>query len=256
MGDNTQTIFVGSRFKNNFGTWATVIHYQGSNRITVKFEDEHEHEAVYVSSSLYSGSFRNPFDPIIYGVGYYGFGPEKPSVDGKANPLLGIWSGMMKRCYDNDETLRMRSYLKCHVNKEWHNFQNFAVWARSQIGFSLETRNLDKDILVKGNREYGPNTCCFVPSRINMLFVRATKVRGKLPVGLYFNKEKQKYQAQCNDENCKSTYLGRFDTATEAFCAYKIYKESVIEKVANQYKDVIDPRVYSALINYVVDLDD
>lgn len=256
MGDNTQTIFVGSRFKNNFGTWATVIEYNGSKRIKVKFEDEHAHEAVYVSSSLYSGSFRNPFDPIIYGIGYYGFGPEKSSINGKVNPLLGIWAGMLKRCYDNDESLRMRAYLKCFVHKEWHNFQNFATWARQQIGFDLETRNLDKDILVKGNREYGPTTCCFVPSRINMLFVRASTVRGELPIGLYFNKEKQKYQAQCNDENCKSTYLGRFDTIHEAFISYKIYKESVIKKVAEQYKEDIDPRVYTALYNYEVELED
>lgn len=256
MGDSTQTIFVGDRLKNNFGTWATVIEYNSSKRIKVRFEDAHGYEGVYISGSLKSGSFRNPYDPNIYGVGFYGVGKEPTSINGKTNPLLSMWSLMLKRCYANTGELEDRSYFDCSVVGEWHNFQNFASWAHMQVGFNLETRNLDKDILVKGNREYGPDTCCFVPSRINMLFVRATTVRGKLPVGLYFNKEKQKYQSQCNDENCKSTYLGRFETITEAFITYKIYKESVIKKVAEQYKEIIDPRVYTALLKYEVELDD
>lgn len=256
MGDNTQTIYVGDRFKNNFGTWAVVIAYNGSKRIKVRFEDDYGYEGIYISGSLKSGSFRNPYDPNIYGIGFYGCGDEPTFIDGKANHLLSIWSLMMKRCYANTGELDERSYSDCTVAVEWHNFQNFASWARKQIGFDLETRNLDKDILVKGNREYGPSTCCFVPSRVNMLFVRASTVRGELPIGLYFNKEKQKYQAQCNDENCKSTYLGRFETAHEAFESYKVYKEAVIKKVADQYKEIIDPRVYTALFNYEVELED
>ena len=34
-----------------------------------------------------------------------------------------------------------------------------------------EVMNLDKDILIKGNKLYSPNTCCFVPKRLNILFV-------------------------------------------------------------------------------------
>lgn len=256
MGDNTQTIFVGDRFKNNFGTWAVVVEYNGSKKIKMKFEDSYGYEAEYGGTAIKTGAFRNPYDPNIYGVGFYGVGPEITHTSGRNNPLVSVWSLMLKRCYANDRKLSTISYIGCTVAREWHNFQKFASWARQQVGFDLETRNLDKDILVKGNREYGPSNCCFVPSRINMLFVKASTVRGELPVGLYFNKEKQKYQAQCNDENCKSTYLGRFDTIDEAFSSYKIYKESVIKKVAYQYKEVIDPRVYSALIDYVVDLDD
>lgn len=256
MGDNTQTIFVGDRFKNNFGTWATVTEYNGSKRIKVRFEDEYAYEGIYISGSLKSGSFRNPYDPNIYGVGFYGHGSEVTWDKNRPNPLLSVWSLMLKRCYSNNNELSIQSYTDCTVSKEWHNFQTFAAWARQQIGFDLKTRNLDKDILVKGNREYGPETCCFVPARVNMLLVSAAVSRGECPVGVHFQEERNKYRVLCSDENSKVRFLGRFETAQEAFLIYKIYKESVIKKVAEQYKEVIDPRVYTALFNYEVELED
>lgn len=256
MGDNTQTIFVGDRFKNNFGTWATVIEYKGSKRIKVRFEDKYQYEGIYMGGDLRRGSFRNPYDPNIYGIGFYGVGSEITHTKGKNNPLLSVWMLMLKRCYYNDNQLSIRTYIGCTVVDEWHNFQNFAAWARQQIGFDLETRNLDKDILVKGNRVYGPDTCCFVPSRVNMLLVSATKSRGDCPVGVSFQEERNKYRVFCSDENSKTKFLGRFESADVAFLAYKTYKESVIKKVADQYKEAIDPRVYMSLINYTVDFDD
>ena len=31
---------------------------------------------------------------------------------------------------------------------------------------------IDKDILVKGNKVYSPNTCCLVPKNVNNLFIK------------------------------------------------------------------------------------
>ena len=43
---------------------------------------------------------------------------------------------------------------------------------------------LDKDILIKGNKEYNPNTCCFVDIRLNSLFTKDNAMRGKYPIGV------------------------------------------------------------------------
>ena len=38
---------------------------------------------------------------------------------------------------------------------------------------------LDKDIFCKGNKLYSRCTCIFVPQRINLLFTKSDKSRGK-----------------------------------------------------------------------------
>ena len=60
----------------------------------------------------------------------------------------------------------------------------------------MEGWQLDKDILIKGNKIYSPDTCCFVPSEINNLFVGCNKSRGSLPIGVTFNKRLKRYVAQ------------------------------------------------------------
>ena len=54
-------------------------------------------------------------------------------------------------------------YVDVTCVPEWHLFQTFAEWCDVQIGFNNEGWHLDKDILVKGNKIYGPDFCAFVP---------------------------------------------------------------------------------------------
>ena len=59
--------------------------------------------------------------------------------------------------------------------------------------------HLDKDILVKGNKVYSPETCCFVPQEINSLLVTSVRSRGDQPIGVSYNKLTQKYEAYYNE---------------------------------------------------------
>lgn len=45
-------------------------------------------------------------------------------------------------------------------------FSNFLKWFN---GNYIKGYALDKDILIKGNKVYSPETCCFVPYEINTL---------------------------------------------------------------------------------------
>ena len=118
---------------------------------------------------------------------------------------------------------------------------------------------LDKDILVKGNKTYSPNTCVFVPQNINTLFIKSNKIRGKYPIGVTFNKDKNKYQAQCNTlingKNMKKT-LRLYNTIEEAFNAYKQFKEANIKQIADYYKENIPDKLYEAMYNYKVEITD
>ncbi len=90
---------------------------------------------------------------------------------------------------------------------------------------------------------------------MNVILTHRRKDKGLYPVGVYHNKRTNKYIAQISKFK-KVTHLGCFVTPEEAFYAYKQAKESYIKEVAEIYKDQIDLRVYVALMDYEVDIND
>lgn len=50
--------------------------------------------------------------------------------------------------------------------------------------------------------------------------------------------------------------LGCFDSAENAFAMYKEYKEDFIKNMAKQYKDVIPDKVYEAMMNWKIEIND
>ena len=50
--------------------------------------------------------------------------------------------------------------------------------------------------------------------------------------------------------------LGTFDTAESAFARYKKYKEDFIRDLAEQYKDEILYKVYEAMMDWKIEIDD
>ena len=118
---------------------------------------------------------------------------------------------------------------------------------------------LDKDILVKHNKIYSPETCVFVPQTINKLFTKRQNDRGESVIGT--SPIDGKYRARCymiNLETGKSKceYLGLFDTQEKAFKIYKYYKEKNIKMVADYFREQIPDKLYDALYNYEVEIDD
>ena len=116
-----------------------------------------------------------------------------------------------------------------------------------------EPFHLDKDILVKGNKIYSEDTCCFVPICINNLFTLRGLKRGELLIGV--SKKGDRFCASIHKHG-KQKGLGTFDTELEAFWAYKEAKEAYIKELAEKWKDQIDPRVYEALMKYQVEITD
>ena len=114
---------------------------------------------------------------------------------------------------------------------------------------------LDKDILFKNNKIYSPQNCIFVPRVINMLFVKSNKIRGVYPIGVSYNKTNNKYVAHCNAQN-STIHLGTYSTSQEAFVVYKKHKEQKIKDIANKFKLKIPKQLYSALVNYEVEITD
>ena len=168
-----------------------------------------------------------------------------------------LWASMIRRCYDSK--WQKESYLDCYVCEEWKYFSNFLVWFNNHKDEYRTHYHLDKDILSKGNKEYSPQTCCFVPPFINTIIIRGQAKRanknGHCPIGVTFDGDK--YTSRLGVRG-KVVTLGRFDTMEEAFQVYKVAKEKYLKDVAQEYyqKGEISQRVFNALMFYRVDITD
>lgn len=172
-----------------------------------------------------------------------------------SNKCFKNWSNIINRCYNKDYHKTHPTYINCHVCDKWMNFYNFAKWHEENYKPEfMKDFELDKDILVKGNKIYSPETCCFVPSEINKLFTKSDKARGEYPIGVRKTKNNT-FVSRYKNKGVK-IHIGTFKTPEEAFNAYKIAKEKHIKEIADKWKSQITERVYQAMYNYKVDIKD
>ena len=253
---NNSNDYIGLEITNNFGSKIKIIEYNGWDNVIVQFEDGYKKKIRY--DYFKSKNIKSPYERRTYGLGYLGEGENKTKENGKHTYKYKTWDGILQRCYSKIKQELRPTYKDCTVCEEWHNFQNFGKWFDENFyQIENETMCLDKDILHKGNKIYSPETCIFVPNRINVLFTKSDKTRGKYPIGV--QKHKNKFIARCstyNNNNCNEKYLGSFYSAEEAFNSYKIFKEKYIKQVADEYKDKIPQKLYEAMYNYKVDITD
>ena len=159
------------------------------------------------------------------------------------------WCSILERCYSENSLQDSPSYRGCKVCEEWLLFSNFKKWFDANY---IKGYHIDKDILVKGNKVYSPETCCFVPNEINTLFTHRKNKRN-LPCRI--TKANGGFVARILTDGQYETKSG-FDTAEDAFLWYKEKKEKKIKRIANEWRDKIDPRVYRALCEYQVEIND
>ena len=168
---------------------------------------------------------------MIYGVGINDADYlVKPRIKGtnqrNSCPFYLRWREMLRRCYSNKEHLRNPTYKDCEVVDEWKYFSNFKIWMEKQ---DWKEKQLDKDILYPGNKVYGPDTCVFVSSQINLLLVKCDAKRGEYPLGVSpaIRGDKKYYQSHMGKK-----YLGFYDNILDAHKSWQIAKFNHIKQVA------------------------
>jgi hypothetical protein len=242
---------IGEEKINKDNLKVTIINYKSWTNIDVQFEDG---TILYGKSynSFKTGKIKNPMSPTLFGLGFIGVGEYKSKLNGEHTKEYIAWINIFKRCYDEERRDENFSYKDCTVDERWHNFQNFAQWFEENY---RRNQKIDKDILVKGNKVYSPETCRFVPIEINNLFTNRKRNRGEYPIGVTFCIKSGKYIAQIQKYS-KTIYLGQFDNPEDAFLKYKIEKELWIKEVANQHRQNIDEDLLESMLNWSIDIYD
>lgn len=158
-----------------------------------------------------------------------------------------IWLGIKTRVLQN----KAPAYMDCTISDNFMNFQYFAEWCQHQVGWSEHKWQLDKDLLVDGNREYHEDRCLFVPREINIALTAEKKPRSNgLPLGVVHTKEWNQYQARCNVYGVQE-YLGAYRTPEEAHQAYVKRKNDYVQELAETYKGRVRDEVYVKLRDFV-----
>ena len=236
---------LGEINKNNQGTPMKIVTYRNHDDIDIEFLDDfHYIKRHNTYSNFKTGQIKNPYDRALFGVGYIGDGKWKvKDENGKFSRVYLCWMHMIERCYyEKNKDLHPAYFGTATVCDEWHNFQTFADWY-SEREYDCEGRlHIDKDIKCPGNMVYSPETCILVPQRINMLFMNKFNNRG-LPNGII--EYKSGYLAKYGGKD-----IDIFPTVESAYKEYSLKKKEAINKITNEYKNILPKDVYQAIINF------
>lgn len=174
-----------------------------------------------------------------------------------------LWENIRNRCeyLPYRDELRFGKYLGADSCEDWKDFQVFAQWFEdvTNEGFYHKGWQLDKDLLVKGNKIYSPEFCVFLPEEINKALNIKTRCRGDYPLGISPHKTKNKLNVQFVSANYPEfNFRAYIDESQieEGFHMYKAAREKFIRFLANKWKEQLDPRAYDALMSYEVCIDD
>lgn len=179
----------------------------------------------------------------VAGFGINDLGYSVTSYDNEGKQIMCPFYGRWKHVISRAGSERDRGvYSDCFVCEDWIKASNFKGWMEKQDWQGLQ---LDKDILVPGNREYGPNTCVFVPQEINKLLLMPTKQKEDGLYGVYvrkdFKKKDLRYQGHISVYNGKAfklKYLGIYDEELECHKAWQEAKVQNILDAIQRYEEM------------------
>ncbi len=155
------------------------------------------------------------------------------------------WLNIIGRCYGKRNSSNS-SYVGCTVDPVWHSYMAFHDWFETN---SRDGWHLEKDLLVEGNRVYGPQFCVMVPHYVNLAITRVN-ARGWTFVA---ERKNNPYHVKVSDK-----FVGRFKTEEEAVIAWRREKVVELERVVAEYQaepEGNDPRVVTALNRIINELE-
>lgn len=160
---------------NNYGKFKILKYtgkFYGSDPIVeIEFVSTKYRTTIPMNKAL-NGIVKDPYYPIIYGVGYFG---ENPEVNNRK--IYNIWIHMLSRCYNtSDPAYNFYGGIGITVDSRWFNFSTFFEDVKHLDGYDLMINNpynyaMDKDLkqlqIPKYQRVYSKDTCVFITKSDN-----------------------------------------------------------------------------------------
>lgn len=155
----------------------------------------------------------------------------------------GIWKGVLRRCFSNENRSKERNYKSVKVCDEWLIYSNFKKWYDKnyplnleKIGYSLE---LDKDLLSGECKMYSPKTCVFLPRKVNGFLTNKQRTNTSGYIGIYLIKKNNTWGATIrNFEDHGKIFLGNYPTKKRAGKAYLKARMEQAKKVKSMLRDL------------------
>lgn len=157
-------------------------------------------------------------------------------------PFYSKWEHMLERCYGKTYHDTNPSYIGCSVDQAWHTFSVFKRWMETQDWHGKE---LDKDLIDRGNRVYSPDKCIFISPELNKFMTASDASRGLMPMGVGIKRSTGKLYARCcNPFTGTQEKIGSFICEIEAHARWQSRKHEHALVLASMEKD---ERIASAL---------
>lgn len=154
-------------------------------------------------------------------------------------PIYARWRSMFNRCKGKPRPTR--AYDNCEIDEKFKYLSDFIAWSKTE-GFSPENSklaHLDKDIKIRGNKLYSPDTCVFVPRTINSIIVDLGKQNEDYPAGVIKRKSNwtgKPFLTGCLMNKGKMQYLGVRETPEECHALWQSAKAEIILDLLPEYK--------------------
>lgn len=173
----------------------------------------------------------------LCGVGYSGC----DDIDNTSTSYYR-WKNMIQRCYDKKVHKKYKpEYKDKSVCEEWLNYSNFKIWFDEHyVPCKNNQIDLDKDLLVQGNKVYSPETCVFLLHYQNTMFERSAKDK-------IYEKEDGTFVIGGGKKKTYATLKEAEDIVCER-------NQNRIESVAEKCKGSIPMCAYEAMLNWDVRL--
>jgi len=157
-------------------------------------------------------------------------------------PFYRTWHNMLKRRQNLGDH---RTYRDVTVCEEWKFFSAFIAWAETKDWEGKDQRkDLDKDILIPGNKDYRPDACLVVDHHINtqqLIDPRKYLDDHPYPQGVQLSEREKgpdKYWSKIKIDG-KQEWLGTFPTVEAASSAYCKEKADILRELAEKQEPIL-----------------